>query len=56
MGNAAQQLAIDERCAELSLREHEVMTHVLDGKTNKAIASELGISIKTVECHRSRMM
>jgi FixJ family two-component response regulator len=24
--------------------------------TNKAIASELGISVKTVECHRSRMM
>ena len=56
MAKAAQQLAIDERMASLSAREHEVMTRVLDGKTNKAIANELGISVKTVECHRSRMM
>ena len=52
----AQQLSIDERLAALSTREHEVMTRVLQGKTNKRIASDLGISVKTVECHRSRMM
>ena len=56
MATAAQQFAVDERIAGLSEREHEVMTLVLDGKTNKSIANELGISIKTVECHRSRMM
>ena len=56
LANAAQQLAIDERIAALSEREHQVMALVLEGKTNKTIASELGISIKTVECHRARMM
>lgn len=52
----AQQLATDRRLAELSTREHQVMTRVLHGNTNKAIAADLGISVKTVECHRSRMM
>ena len=52
----AQQRAIGQRLAALSAREHEVMIRVLDGKTNKAIANELAISVKTVECHRARMM
>lgn len=56
VATAAQQLAVDERVGALSPREHEVMTRVLEGKTNKAIANDLGISVKTVECHRARMM
>jgi DNA-binding NarL/FixJ family response regulator len=28
----------------------------MNGKANKVIASDLGISLKTVEQHRSRMM
>jgi FixJ family two-component response regulator len=56
VATAAQQLAVDERVGALSSREHEVMTRVLEGKTNKAIANDLGISVKTVECHRARMM
>ncbi len=42
--------------AELTPREHEVMTLVTDGKSNKEIAVELGVSAKTVEVHRARMM
>jgi len=29
---------------------------VIEGKMNKIIADELGISIKTVEAHRGKMM
>ena len=56
VATAAQQCAMDDHIAALSEREHEVMTLVLAGKTNKSIANDLGISVKTVECHRSRMM
>jgi DNA-binding CsgD family transcriptional regulator len=41
---------------ELFQREREVMDRVIEGKPNKCIAKELGISIKTVEAHRARMM
>jgi FixJ family two-component response regulator len=40
----------------LSPRERQVLALVLKGKLNKVIADELGISIKTVELHRGRMM
>jgi len=40
----------------LTDREREVMCLVIEGNTNKAVASQLGISEKTVEVHRSRVM
>lgn len=40
----------------LTPRETEVLQHLLDGKQNKAIAHVLGISERTVEVHRARMM
>ncbi len=40
----------------LSLREAEVLQLIAEGKPNKCIAAELGISIKTVEKHRCRLM
>jgi RNA polymerase sigma factor (sigma-70 family) len=42
--------------ANLTEREREVMTLVVEGNTNKSVAAELGISEKTVEVHRSRVM
>lgn len=44
------------RVARLTGREREVMGLVADGKSSKIIALELGISERTVELHRFRMM
>jgi FixJ family two-component response regulator len=40
----------------LTTREREVMTHVVRGRLNKQIASDLGIVEKTVKVHRARVM
>ena len=40
----------------LSARQRAVLERVLEGKPNRLIASELGISLKTVEFHRARIM
>jgi FixJ family two-component response regulator len=40
----------------LTTRERQVLELVLDGKYNKNIGDVLGISIKTVELHRARLM
>jgi two-component system response regulator FixJ len=40
----------------LTEREREVMCLVVEGNTNKAVGARLGISEKTVEIHRARVM
>jgi DNA-binding NarL/FixJ family response regulator len=40
----------------ISDRERQVLQLVAEGKTNKEIATLLGISVKTAESHRSNMM
>lgn len=40
----------------LSSREREVMALVVDGKDNRSIGAHLGISPRTVEVHKSRVM
>jgi len=42
--------------ATLSAREREVMTLVAQGHTNQAIADRLGLSVKTIESYRARLM
>ena len=44
------------RNARLSSREMEVLQLIAEGEANKQIAAELGISIKTVEKHREKVM
>lgn len=45
-----------ERLASLTARERQVLDMAVEGMLNKVIADKLGISIKTVELHRSRVM
>lgn len=47
---------VSRRLADLTQREYEVLQQILAGKLNKQIADVLGISIKTVEVHRARVM
>ena len=44
------------RIASLSPRQRQILTQVFCGVSNRAIANKLGISVKTVELHRSCMM
>jgi two-component system, LuxR family, response regulator DctR len=46
---------VQERLASLSAREREVLELILAGKMNKVIADKLGISMRTVEVHRSNI-
>lgn len=48
--------AADARTEKLTSRETEVLQLVAEGKVNKQIASELCLSIKTVEKHRQQLM
>jgi FixJ family two-component response regulator len=48
--------ALRERLEGLTQRELEVMKLVADGLPNKEIARSLGISHRTVEVHRARVM
>ena len=53
---AADVQAIDAKMQTLTTREAEVMDLVVDGKANKEIAFDLGLSPRTVEIHRARVM
>ena len=46
---------VSRRLAKLTKREREVLDHLVQGKINKEVAEELGISQRTIEVHRARI-
>ena len=48
--------ALLKRYETLTPREKEILNHVVAGKANKVIAFDLGVSQRTVEIHRARVM
>ena len=48
--------AVEARIANLTPRERQVLDLVITDNSNKQIAQTLGVSIKTVEFHRARVM
>ena len=44
------------RLANLTPRERDVLDGLVAGRPNKLIAYDLGISVRTIEVHRARMM
>ena len=47
---------LKKNAVRLSTREMEVLQLIAEGEPNKQVAGELGISIKTVEKHRQKLM
>ncbi|MBW7906654.1 MAG: response regulator transcription factor [Phycisphaerae bacterium] len=52
----ARRSSVAARLAALTERERQVMELVVSGKISKEVAAELGISKKTVDVHRARVM
>lgn len=46
----------DKSGTRLTLRERQVLQLIAEGKSTKDVASVLGISVKTAESHRTRLM
>jgi two-component system, LuxR family, response regulator FixJ len=52
----AERAEIEHRIATLSPREKDVLTGLIEGRANKQIAFDLGISPRTVEIYRANLM
>lgn len=48
--------SIEDRLDSLTPRERDVLRLVVAGKANKVVAADLGLSQRTVEIHRARVM
>jgi FixJ family two-component response regulator len=48
--------AVQERLASLTPRERDVLLPLVRGYTNREMAEQLAISVKTIDLYRSRVM
>ena len=55
-GEREEQAAVRERIGRLSHRERQVLRRLVEGQLNKTIAWDLGISPRTVEVYRAKLM
>jgi two-component system response regulator FixJ len=55
-GKESQRAQLQALFSSLTAREREVLDLVVEGLSNKAIANTLGLSAKTVEVHRAKVM
>jgi two-component system, LuxR family, response regulator FixJ len=56
MNRDAERAAIEHRISTLSAREKDVLAGLIEGRANKQIAFDLGISPRTVEIYRANLM
>ena len=56
LARSAQLADLRARYAALTAREREVLTQVVQGRANKCVASDLGVSESTVKVHRHNIM
>lgn len=54
--SAAKQADTERRMARLTPRERQVLAMVVNGRHNREVAAELGISPRTVEVYKARLM
>ena len=55
-GFLAKTASAQESADTLSDRERQIVQLLAEGKSNKEVAALLGISVKTAETHRNRIM
>lgn len=51
-----QRSALEKRYERLTQREREIMNFLIRGDTNRKLAERMGLSSRTVEIHRSKIM
>ncbi len=56
LSDQAEKQTVRQRLQELSERERDIMSRIVEGQANKAIAIDLDLSPRTVEVHRSNVM
>lgn len=52
----AERLEMEKRLGSLTNREQQVLEAVLQGRHNREIAAEFGLSVRTVEVHKANIM
>jgi FixJ family two-component response regulator len=55
-GERKREVDLQARLEGLTVREREILDQVVAGRSNKEVGRALGISYKTVEAHRGRLM